>query len=546
MKKEIFSVLCFLLVFCSIDSSAQSNTYTHADTLKGSISKQRFWWDLIHYDLNVDFNIPDSSIKGFNTITYRVLESHSVMQLDLMKPMLIDSIFQDDKKCTWKEDGNAHFVTLNVKQNNTALKSITVYFHGKPRTAILPPWDGGVIWSKDKKGNPWVSVACQGMAAQVWFPNKDHMYDEPDSCLIHITCPSSLIAVSNGNLKALKINSNQTATYSWIVKNPINNYNIIPYIGKYINFKDTIQGENGLLDLSYWVLEGNYARARKQFMQSKTMLHAFEYWFGPYPFYQDSYKLVEAPFLGMEHQSGIAYGNDYMNGYRGRDLSQSGWGLKWDFIIVHESGHEWFGNNITAEDVADNWIHESFTAYSENLYTEYLFGKQAGADYVIGTRRAVLNDKPIIADYNVNAGGSNDLYYKGANMLHTIRLLVNNDSLWRQALRALNKEFYHKTVTSNQIENYLIDFLKVDLKTVFDQYLRTKNIPTLEYYIKKNKLHYRWVEVVPGFNMPLKMIESGNSVLIYPTEKWQSQAYTDTTFTIDRNFYVNLKETVKN
>ncbi len=535
----------FLFLSTGVPVFSQSAKYSHADSLKGGISKSRSWCDVLHYDLYADFNITDSSIKGCNKITYRVIEPYTRMQIDLMQPMLIDSVVQSGKRCFAMRDGNAFFVSLPEEKKTGQIKTVDVYFHGKPRVAKLPPWDGGVIWSKDKKGNPWVSIACQGMAAQVWFPNKDHMYDEADSCTVHITCPKSLITVSNGRRLATHTNTNETATYTWKVVNPINNYNIIPYIGKYQEYTDTLKGEKGTLDLSFWVLEDNLQKAKKQMLQAKSMLHCFEHWFGPYPFYEDGYKLVEAPFLGMEHQSAIAYGNDFQNGYRGRDLSLTGWGLKWDFIIVHESGHEWFGNNISAKDVADNWIHESFTAYSENLYTEWLFGKQAGAEYVIGTRKAVTNDKPIISDYNVNAGGSIDLYYKGANMLHNIRQIVDNDSIWREALRSLNRVFWHQTVSTKQIEDYLINFLKLDLQKTFDQYLRSTQIPVLEYSIKKDKLSYRWTNCVKGFNMPLRINTNTGSVWLKPTEKWQSQSYNESNLKADFNFYISVKEVVK-
>ncbi|PBQ34015.1 peptidase M1 [Sphingobacteriaceae bacterium] len=533
-----FPVLTLLLMISTV---IKTQTYTHADTLKGTVSAERAWWDVLHYDLDVTFNNADSSLKGVNKITYKVLGTNAKLQLDLMTPMILDSVLLDSKKCSVERDGNAHFIYIGEIQKKNDLKTIVAYFHGKPRVAKLPPWEGGVIWSRDLKGNPWISIACQGMAAQVWFPNKDHMYDEVDSASVHITAPQGLVAVANGRLKSSKVNADQSETYFWKVVNPINNYNIIPYIGKYTNFTDTIRGEKGLLDLSYWVLEGNEARAKKQFQQAKTMLHCFEYWFGPYPFYEDSYKLVEAPFLGMEHQSDIAYGNDFMNGYKGRDLSLTGWGFKWDFIIVHESGHEWFGNSITAKDVADNWIHESFTAYAENLYTEYLYGKKAGAEYVIGTRKAIANDKPIISDYNVNAGGSIDLYYKGANMLHAMRQIVNNDSLWREMLRDLNRTFWHQTVSTKQIEIYMAAYLRLDLQKIFDQYLRTTKVPELEYKVVKDKLLYRWTNCVKGFNMPLKVSASQKEFVLKPTDKWQSVSFDDTFLNADVNFYVTTK-----
>lgn len=544
MKGNFSSILLWALitVFLLPVKSQNTKKYSHADTLKGRYSKERAWWDVVHYDLHTTFSPVDSSVWGFNHITFSVLEAQNLLQIDLMRPMVIDSIRYGEKYCQWTRDGDAWFVTLPETVNKGELKKLKVYFHGKPHVAVNPPWDGGVIWAKDKKAQPWISIACQGMAAQVWFPNKDHMRDEPDSADIYISCPKNLIAVSNGRLKEIDLAAEKTATFHWKVKNPINNYNIIPYIGKYSNFKDTLTGEAGVLDLDYWVLEENYGRAKQHFQQVKPMLRCFEYWFGPYPFYSDGYKLVEAPFLGMEHQSAIAYGNNYQQAYMGRDMSNTGWGLKWDFIIVHESGHEWFGNNISAQDVADNWIHESFTSYAENLYTEYLFGKKAGADYVIGTRLAIANDKPIISDYNVNAGGSIDLYFKGANMLHTMRQIVNNDSLWRQMLRHLNQHFRHQTVTTQQIESYLSSYLHYDFQKIFDQYLRTTKIPQLEYRIQKGKLKYRWSNCVKGFNMPVKIeLDPQNTLLLSPSEKWQSIPFKGERLSVDRNFYVSSK-----
>jgi aminopeptidase N len=541
LTKQYLIVTLFVLACVS---NAQTPKYTHADTLKGTITRERAWWDVLHYDLHAAFHIKDSSISGYNTITYKVLESNfKIMQLDLIEPMVIDSVVQDSKKCNWRRDGNAWFITLKSDQAANAKKVVSVYYHGKPRVAKNAPWDGGVIWSKDKLNNPWISIACQGMSASVWFPNKDHMYDEVDSASIHITCPNDLITVANGRLQKMTMDGKGTATYHWYVANPINNYNIIPYIGKYVYFKDTINGESGTLDLDFWVLQDNYNQARKHFVVVKQMLHCFEEWFGPYPFYQDGYKLVEAPFLGMEHQSAIAYGNEYQFGYKGRDLSLSGWGLKWDFIIVHESGHEWFGNNISARDVADNWIHEGFTAYSENLFTEWLFGKRAGSEYVIGTRKAVLNDKPVISDYNVNAGGSLDVYYKASNMLHTIRQIVKDDTLWKKMLRGLNRNFWHKTVSTKQVEEYMINYLRQDLHKVFDQYLRTILIPELEYKIENNTLSYRWSNCVKGFNMPVKVLtETARETWLKATDEWQSMPYSGITMTPDINFFITSKE----
>ena len=533
----------FLLVPIFIFSQSK---YTHADSLQGKVTKEREWWNVLHYELKATFNQKDSSVTGINKTTYKVLSSYQIMQIDLREPMHMDSAVQNHKKCNWRKDGNAYFINLTSIQNVNEQNQITFYFHGKPRVAKLPPWDGGLIWKKDKNNNPWISIACQGMSGSVWFPCKDHMYDEPDSVSFFITAPNDLVVVAGGRLRSAVENSNVSKTWNWAVVNPINNYSIIPYIGKYVNYKDTLNGKSGVLDINYWVLDYNLEKAKEHFKETKTMLRCFEDWFGKYPFYEDGFKLVEAPHLGMEHQSAVAYGNGYRKGYMGRDLSGTGWGLKWDFIIVHESGHEWFGNNISVKDVADNWVHEGFTAYSENLYTEYLFGKEAGADYVIGTRKGIENNAPVIGDYEVNRDGSGDMYYKAANMLHTIRQLVNNDSIWKSFLRDINKNFWHTTTTSREVETYMINYLKLDLTKVFDQYLRTTQIPLLEYSWKENVLSIRWTNCVKGFNMPVRINIGKNSLLFRPTEKWNSLGLpSEEEVSVNRNFYVNIKKTTK-
>lgn len=295
------------------------------------------------------------------------------------------------------------------------------------------------------------------------------------------------------------------------------------------------------MDCTYYVLRDDLDKAKKQFQDVPKMLKAFEHWFGPYPFYEDSYKLVQAPYLGMEHQSSVTYGNKFLNGYLGRDLSGTGWGMKFDFIIIHESGHEWFANNITYKDIADMWIHESFTNYSESLFLEYYFGKEAGYTYVRGIRKNIENDKPIIGAYDVNNEGSGDMYYKGANMLHTLRQVVNNDEKWREILRGLNATFYHQTVTTQQIESYLSEKIGRDLTPVFNQYLRDTRIPTLEYFFKNNQLGYRWANSVANFNLPVKVFLNGTAQILEPNNEWKMLPLGTTekpTLEVDNNYYV--------
>ena len=544
MRKHLtfLSLLVFLLIRLNAQEAAKKQ-YTRQDTLRGTITPERAWWDATHYNISVQPDYITKQIKGTNEISFRVLSPGDKMQIDLQEPMQINAIKERGHSLKFYRDGNAFFVRWPSRLKAGSMHTIAVDFSGTPRAAVRPPWDGGWIWSKDKSGAPWMSVACQGLGASVWYPCKDSQADEPDSAMLRIVVPDSLVAVGNGRLRGKQSMKNGLTMYSWAVVNPINNYDIIPYIGKYANFNEIFDGEKGPLTCSYWVLAEDLAKAQAQFTQARTMLKCFENWFGPYPFYEDGYKLVQAPHLGMEHQSAVAYGNRFANGYLGRDLSGSGWGLKWDFIIVHESGHEWFGNNITTKDLADMWVHEGFTNYSETLFTECQFGKKAGEDYVIGTRKNITNKTPIIADYGVNAEGSGDMYYKGGNMLHTIRQVMNNDSLFREMLRGLNKTFYHQTVTTKQVEQYISNFAKTDFSSVFDEYLRTTMVPTLEYKLDSTGVMVRYANVVKGFSLPLKVTMDDRTAWIKPTETWTQipESAKVKAFTVDRNFYVEAK-----
>ena len=519
-----------------------TETFTRQDSLRGSITSERVWWDLTYYHLDISVNPDKRFIKGNNEIKYKVLESSNVLQVDLQEPMKITKVIQNGKELTVKSEGNAHFIELKENQVKGKEYSIKVYYEGYPRVAKNAPWDGGFSWKKDTNGNHFVATSCQGLGASVWWPNKDHMYDEVESMDISVRVPSNLMNISNGRLQKVEKHDDNTTTYHWRVNNPINNYGVNVNIGDYVHFSEKYQGEGGELDMDYYVLRDNLKKAKEHFKDAPKMMKAFEHWFGKYPFYEDSFKLVEVPYLGMEHQSSVTYGNKYLKGYLGGDLSGTGWGLKFDFIIIHEAGHEWFANNITNKDIADMWIHESFTAYSENLFLDYYYGKDASADYVIGTRRAIANDKPIIGQYDVNSEGAGDMYYKGANMLHTIRQLINNDEKWRSILRGLNKDFYHTTVSTADIENYLIKKSKIDLSKVFDQYLRTIKIPVFEYKIEGNKVTYRWNNVVEGFKMPINILVNDEKICLKPTENWKSKKLKDTNVVIDKNFYVRIKK----
>jgi aminopeptidase N len=567
MAKYIaFSFYLFCFTFCISQSACtqplnQKNKFTRQDTLRGSITPERAWWDVASYTIFVEPDYTTKTIKGWNEISFNVIKpgKNKKMQIDLQQPLKIEKILLNDKEIKKiKREGNVYQIDLgslnfsaSFSKGNpppTPQKSqrLKIFYSGKPHEAIRPPWDGGWIWAKDAKSRPWMTVACQGLGASVWYPCKDHQSDEPDlGALIQIRVPDTLVAVANGKLYAKNDQKDGTVLYTWQVKSPINNYNIVPYIGKYVHFSENYVGETGKnLSLDYWVLDYNLEKAKKQFGRDvKPMLQAFEYWFGPYPFYEDGFKLVESSHLGMEHQSATAYGNHYQNGYLGSDLSGTGWGLKWDYIIIHESGHEWFANNITTNDIADMWVHEGFTMYSEALFVEYHYGKEAADEYVQGIRNNIDNDKPLIGYYGVNHEGSGDMYNKGANLLHTVRQVINNDSVFRQILRGLNKDFYHKTVDSKDVEAYFSKHSGKDLSKIFDQYLRTIKIPVLEYKITGRKLSCRWTNCIEGFNMPLE-IGTGRSFWISPKTEWQEMdlPLNYEIENVNRNFYITIKK----
>lgn len=567
------SVILFSLICVTINSNAQlmkvKPTFTKADTLRGSLNENRDWWDVLRYDITVKPDFEKKEIEGkvemqvaLNGFNF----SGKKLQIDLQKNLTIDKIrinkttelsFEKVSENTWlvsprKLTKEEDFATKSKK--NIPLLFIEIYYHGKPIEAKTPPWDGGWIWKKDKNGNPWMSVAVQGLGASAWYPCKDYQGDEPDNgASLTMIVPDSLQAIANGKLTTQQptANTKHQTSYKWEVKNPINNYCIVPYIGKYVNFTDTFMGEKGKLDLSYWVLDYNLEKAKQQFKQVKPMLKAFEYWFGPYPFYEDNFKLVDAPHLGMEHQSAIAYGNQYKNGYLGSDRSgNTGWGLKWDFIIVHESGHEWFANNITAKDIADMWIHEAFTTYSETLFTEYYYGKQAANEYNFGQRRNIRNETPMIGTYGVNKEGSSDMYDKGSNMIHTIRHAINDDKKFRTILRGMNKTFWHKTVTTKEIEDYISKQAGFNFKQVFNQYLRTIDIPVFEFSFNKdnNQLTYTYNNCINEFNLPVWLTIDGKQIQLKPTSEKQTFSFKNklsvekAISVLNFHYYINVKE----
>ncbi len=541
--KKFYLLLFFLGTFALISQNKKS---IDKDAKLSDVYKDNMWWDLQKYELSISVDFNKKSVTGSNKIYYTVIRDSKKMKIDLQAPLLITEIRQNNKLLDFKTINNGYLIFLKHPQNIGSVESISIKFSGKPKATKNAPWEGGFTWTRDELGEHFVATSCQSEGASLWWPCKNHLYDEPELGVeLSYTVPSNLVAVGNGRLTSTTLDSiNKTKTYHWKVTNPINNYGIQFSAGNYAQIAEKHSGEFGYLDCDYYVLKQHLNQAKTHFQQVHKMLDAFEYWFGPYPFYEDGYKIIEVPYLGMEHQSAIGYGNNFENGYNGTDLSGTGWGMKFDFIIIHESGHEWFGNSITNKNVADMWIHESFTNYSEALYLNYHFSEKAASEYIAGIRKSIKNDKPIIGLYEKNIKGSDDMYFKGANMLHTIRYCIGDETVWRKMLKGLNSTFHHTIVTTKDIENYISNFTNTDFSAIFQQYLRTTKIPALEYKISKKSLKYRWSNCVKKFEMPVIIKLNNVEIKIIPSTRWKKIKLSNKieSLEVDKNFYIESKE----
>ena len=546
-----YTSLIFLSLIFSF--SALSQEFTYSDSLRGNLSEFRSCYDVFYYDLDVTVDDHQQKIiNSYNNIHIKALSNFQTIQIDLFENLKIYSIQFEHKKLEFQRIHNAVFINFPRIINENEKISFKVLYSGIPGVAVNPPWDGGFSWEKDNNGNSWVGVSCQGLGASSWWPCKDHQSDEPDSMKITSTVRYPLQVISNGKKKSdktffsteLQSKANKS---SWYVSYPINNYNVTLCIGDYKYFNDIHINNFDTLELDYYVLKYNYNKARDHFQQVNPMLECFEKYFGPYPFYKDGYTLIETPYLGMEHQSAIAYGNNYLPGYNGNKQFIAG--LDFDYIIVHETGHEWWGNSITTNDIADMWIHEGFCTYSEVLYVECIYGYDIMLKYVNNQKRSVRNDKPIIGPYNVNKKGSNDMYQKGSLMLHTLRNLIDNDSLWFSIIKGISEEFKYKIVDGIEIINYINEKVDLDLYYFFKQYLNNADIPIFEYKIQKNgrgsTLLYRW-NAINDFNMNIKVNIGQKDLWLSPDSEWKEYGLGNTdikSFNVrDDLFYVNVKK----
>jgi aminopeptidase N len=536
--KKLFVVSA---LFLAAVVSAQD--FTRRDSLQGGLRPERTGYDVQRYDLNITIDPAAKTVKGYNDITFKATTATSRIQVDLFANMKIDGISLQKFKTTYKRDNDAVFISFNKPLEKDKEYTLRFSYSGTPVIAKNAPWDGGFVFTQDDNGKPWVGVAVQGTGASLWYPVKDHQSDEPDrGASIKVAVPNGLMNVSNGKFTGSTDLKNGYTRWDWEVKNPINNYDITVNIADYEHFHDDYKG----MPLDYYVLKSNIEKAKKQFEEVKPMLQCFEEKFGQYPFYEDGYKLVETPYLGMEHQSAVAYGNKYRKGYLGADISGTGVGMGWDYIIVHESGHEWFGNSITSKDIADMWIHEGFTTYSETVYVECREGYDRAMKYINGQRYSVENRKPAIGIFGVNKEGSGDMYFKGALMLNTIRHIINDDAKWWKLVYDYATTFKKQIIETETVVDFFNSRSGINLTPVFNQYLRYAKIPVLQLKLEGKSLQYRWETDEEGFTMPVDVAINGTNIRLQGTNTWQGIDTSATSLSdvvpADKKFYIKVQK----
>ncbi len=511
------------------DYYIKRNTFSEEDTLRGQLSFARTCYDVKRYNLDIKINPEQKSIIGYVDMTFEAVEEFLTLQVDLFANMNIDKVLRLDnyEELQTKRRYHAFFVNLGKRLAKGKRLTIRIFYSGNPIEARRAPWDGGFVWQKDQKGRDWIGVACEGDGASMWWPNKDHLSDEPDSMEIRVAVPRDLMCVANGNLIGEEEMEDDYKKYIWEVTYPINNYNVSVNIAHYAHFTDTYTAEDSEeLQLDYYVLDYNLEKAKKHFKQVKPTLRCFEHYFGKYPFWNDGYALVETPYLGMEHQGAIAYGNQYKRGYLGGGVPRD---MDFDYIIVHETGHEYFGNSISCNDHAEMWLHESFTTYMEALYVECTMGYKDAVRYLNYQRSNISNSEPILGPMDVNWKDwkSSDHYYKGAWILHTLRHAINDDELWFDILKSFHQNNKIKNITSQDFYDFVNEKTGKDFSYFFKQYLKYPNIPIFQYSLKRKGkkciLKYKWNVDVSEFNMPVGIEIKGENKLIFPTKEWQKK-----------------------
>jgi len=515
--------------------------------LLGALSPERTCYDVQRYDINIDIDVDKKYVKGYVDFTAVAVDDFTVLQVDLAKDMQLNGVYYLGNKLETTRKKDAVFVEF-PKINRETMFSFRVHYEGKPRESSNPPWDGGFVWEKDRKGRPFVSVVCEGDGAGLWWPLKDHIMDEPDKgAKMTFTVPSGLFCVSNGQLTSTAEDlENGKKAYIWEVNNPINNYNISVQLGHYVLVQDTLHRNGKIESLNHYVLDYHQEVAKNHFQQAKNVIRFFEKYFGDYQWWADGYKLVEVSYLGMEHQSAVTYGNAWNNWGGPRHWTKAYYGIV-DGLLFHETAHEWWGNSVTAGDPAHMWIHEGMAVYSESMFIEDQLGYNVMIDFMLRKRTNIQNKLPIVGPENENYWAFGDSYNKGAWVMHTLRHVIDNDSLWWDILRSFAVDNARKHVKTGDFQTHVESRTDQDLEYFFDQYFFDHRPPKLEYYQKGNKLFYRWADVIPDFRMPLDVDINGIEKRIYPTSSVQTLEIPEFAVVIFKEwqFLINVKENSK-
>src|SRR5215510_13633189 len=526
MRLNLLSQLIrlFLVLFAVVapaqtpqQSTSSPSAPSRADILRGEYGPWRANNDLLSYDLDIRVDPEKKFIGGKNTIRFKMLKDDNRIQLDLFDNLKVDKILYGSTELKYTRELGAVFVDFPATLKKNSVQSIEFHYSGSPKETGR---FGGISFRKDPAGRDWITTACQGVGASVWWPNKEQQRDEVENMRLRVAIPNALTDVSNGRLVGKTNLGDGYTRYDWAISYPINNYCVSLNIGQYEHFSDRL----GDLTMDFYCLPENLEKAKRQFAQAKPMIEAFQNYFGEYPFKRDGYKLIEVPYSGMEHQSAVTYGNRFANGYLERDWTGVGVSLKFDFIIIHESAHEWFGNSITASDVSDEWIHEGWATYAECVYVEALFGTDDAIRYVNGYKSKVRNQQPIITTRGVNKSPSQDMYFKGALFLNTLRSVINDDAKWWKLLRSYSMHFRYQNIATADLVKYFNVQTGLNLTPIFDQYLRQAELPVLELQLRQNDgtVSYRWKTVVKDFAMPVKVGRRNDWQLVKPTTEWQT------------------------
>jgi aminopeptidase N len=487
-----------------------------ADVLRGEYGRYRANNDLLYYHLDVRVDPQKKRIEGTNTIRFKMLKDDTRIQLDLYANLTVDQILFGATPLKYEREINTVWVDFPQTLKGGRTYTIDFRYSGTPKETGR---FGGFVFRKDQAGNDWIFTACEGEGAAIWWPNKDQWRDEVESMDLSVAIPSDLVDVSNGAFAGKTDLKDGYTRWDWKIHYPINNYDVSLNVGKYVHFGDM----RGDLPLDFYVLPGSLDKAKTQFAQAKPMIEAYEHYFGEYPFKKDGYKLIEVPYSGMEHQSAVTYGNRFANGYLERDWTGVGVSPKFDFIIIHESGHEWFGNAVSAADVSDMWIHEGWTTYLECLYVERLHGRDDALKYTNGYKAKVRNREPIITQRGIHRTPSQDMYFKGALFLHTLRSVVDDDARWFALLHDVFQHFKYQNILTEDLVSFVNARLGTNLTPVFDEYLRQADLPTLEVAFDETDgtMAYRWKAQERGFDMPIKAGRRGALETLHPTTDWK-------------------------